>query len=94
MKLLLIRHGQSENNAIEHHGDYGQRRQPDPPLTALGRQRAQHLAASFPRRADLSRLYTSLMTQAVQTAAPLARALRVPLHGLAQAYARPTSMAG
>ncbi|MFC4637291.1 histidine phosphatase family protein [Deinococcus hohokamensis] len=83
MKLLLIWHGQCGNNVIEHQADYAQARQPDPPLTALGRQQAQHLAQAL---SGVSHLYTSLMTRAVQTAAPLAQALGLPAHGLAEAY--------
>ncbi|WP_221088606.1 histidine phosphatase family protein [Deinococcus aquaedulcis] len=87
MKLLLIRHGQSENNLTEHRPDYAQRRLPDPPLTPLGRQQAQHTAAHLAaQNHGVTHLYTSLMTRAVQTAAPFAQALGLPAHGLAAAY--------
>jgi broad specificity phosphatase PhoE len=33
VKLLLIRHAQSQNNVIEDRPDYAQARQPDPSLT-------------------------------------------------------------
>ncbi|WP_158263715.1 histidine phosphatase family protein [Deinococcus arcticus] len=87
MKLLLIRHGQSENNVIEHLPDYAQRRLPDPPLTPLGRSQAGHTAAHLAAQAhSVTHLYTSLMTRAVQTAAPFTQALGLPAHGLAAAY--------
>lgn len=67
VKLLLIRHAQSENNVIEDRPDYAQARQPNPPLTAH-----RHASArQFAQDADLSgvtHLYTSLMLRAVQTA--------------------------
>lgn len=44
VELLLIRHGQSANNALEHAaGDLGGRL-PDPPLTPLGHAQARWLA--------------------------------------------------
>ncbi|MGM9321668.1 histidine phosphatase family protein [Deinococcus aquaticus] len=85
MKLLLIRHAQSQNNVIEDRPDYAQARQPDPPLTAHGHTSARQ----FAQDADLgsvTHLYTSLMLRAVQTAAPIAARLNLPAHGLEQAY--------
>ncbi|WP_162393690.1 histidine phosphatase family protein [Deinococcus kurensis] len=85
MKLLLIRHAQSENNVIEAQPDYAQARQPDPPLTARGHASARQ----FAQDADLSgvtHLYTSLMLRAVQTAAPIAARLILPAHGIERAY--------
>ncbi|NEM83779.1 histidine phosphatase family protein, partial [Escherichia coli] len=45
MHLLLIRHGQSENNAFASQSveTYQQGRKPDPELTELGRRQAQAL---------------------------------------------------
>ncbi|GAA5437237.1 histidine phosphatase family protein [Deinococcus aquaticus] len=85
MKLLLIRHAQSQNNVIEDRPDYAQARQPDPPLTAHGHASARQ----FAQDADLgsvTHLYTSLMLRAVQTAAPIAARLNLPAHGLELAY--------
>lgn len=89
MHLLLIRHGQSQNNYLEQDPDYLKGRLPDPPLTELGRQQASRLAEwaacdEFYRR--ITHLYTSLTTRAVQTAAPLAQTLGLSVHGLVQAY--------
>ena len=89
MRLLLIRHGQSSNNHLEDQPDYHQQRQPDPALTELGHSQAAKLAewattdTLFGR---ITHLYTSLMTRAVQTASPLAQALRLNVHGLTEAY--------
>lgn len=70
MKLLLIRHGQTEGNvrgALD-------TALPGPPLTELGRAQADALAA---RLADepIVAVYASEATRAQQTAAPLAAAL-------------------
>jgi len=89
MHLLLIRHGQSRNNHLEHAPDYLKGRLPDPPLTDVGHQQASRLAEwavhdDFYRR--ITHLYTSLTTRAVQTAAPLAQTLGLNVHGITQAY--------
>ncbi|UBV45088.1 histidine phosphatase family protein (plasmid) [Deinococcus taeanensis] len=89
MHLLLIRHGQSCNNALAHApGDYSGRL-PDPPLTDLGREQAARLADwAFrdPFCSRITHLLTSLTTRAVQTAAPLAQTLGLNVHGVTQAY--------
>lgn len=90
MELLLIRHGQSFNNAM---GD--EQRHHDPELTALGQQQADLLAKYFaegenveeivrlrsddPRRMThhphgIDILFVSAMHRALQTAAPIAKA--------------------
>lgn len=83
MRLLLIRHGESENNRIHAETGSWSGRSPDPDLTALGRiqagKLADHCAAQALPRPDV--LLTSLMRRAVSTAAPLARALDLPLQG-------------
>ncbi len=83
MHLLLIRHGQSSNNRAEAASGHGRDRVPDPHLTELGRRQAQrladHVAAGALPRPD--HLFTSLMHRAVETAAPLAHALDLPLQG-------------
>ncbi len=89
MRLLLIRHGQSSNNHLESRPDYVQQRLPDPPLTALGHLQAARLAewaATDDLCGRITQLYTSLMTRAVQTVAPLAQVLHLNVHGLADAY--------
>lgn len=85
VRLVLIRHGQSGNNLLWEHSGSEVGRHPDTPLTARGHEQASRLAVAIragvlPWRIDV--LYTSLMTRAVQTAAPLAEALDLPLHTL------------
>lgn len=82
MRFVLIRHGQSTNNALwdESGDDIG--REVDSRLTPLGEAQAKALASYA---ADpglpwaLTHLYASPMARAVQTAAPLADALDLPL---------------
>lgn len=85
MRVYLIRHAESEDNAIEVHGNQRMARAefnrfmqnaPDSPLTVRGQEQAQALAQ---RLADVpfSRLYTSPLPRAVATAAALADAQRL-----------------
>lgn len=82
MRLILVRHGQSQNNQVyaETGGDLG--RYPDPKLTDLGRIQAERVAAALasdtvPWRG--THLYASLMLRALETAAPIAAALDLPI---------------
>jgi len=85
MHLLLIRHGQSQNNILEAALGAGEafngQRVVDPPLSELGEGQAellgQRLAAQLRRSGVRVRLLCSSMTRAMQTIAPLARALRL-----------------
>ncbi|WP_168581414.1 histidine phosphatase family protein [Gephyromycinifex aptenodytis] len=81
MRLLLIRHAQSSNNAvIKAEGDRGNR-VPEPELTDLGIEQAHHVAAALPALVTGSvRVSSSLMTRALQTGSILADALNVPVH--------------
>lgn len=93
MRVTLVRHGQSLNNA---HGD--QQRHHDPELTELGHEQARLLAEWFknaqdieeivrmgthdsgrlaPVRADITRIYVSPMQRALQTAKHLHHTLDV-----------------
>ena len=70
MRLLVIRHADQEfpcAPAFE-----------DPPLTTAGHRQAQRLARAL-RGHALSRVVSSNMVRALQTARPVASALRVPL---------------
>jgi broad specificity phosphatase PhoE len=82
MELVLIRHGQSTNNAL----DKVQNRVCDPPLTELGRRQAEILAQHLAGGTSLTlweaeghnqhgygitRLYCSPMWRALQTAQPI-----------------------
>ncbi|MCY4009909.1 MAG: histidine phosphatase family protein [Anaerolineaceae bacterium] len=99
MEITFIRHAQSENNAQVPHGGSLRAsshplRQPDPAITALGREQIVRLAAFLPTWWDLrldreqrrlsaaplglQRLHCSLMRRALQSAAVLAEALALP----------------
>ena len=73
MRLLLIRHGQSEGNAarrIQGQGEY--------PLSKLGRQQARRLAQRLRKEYDdIAAIYTSSQIRALQTAEILAEAIGV-----------------
>lgn len=70
MRLLLVRHAQSEANAV---GSLDCTI-PGPGLTAFGHSQAAELAVRM-RDADVRAVYASRMTRAQQTAAPLAAQL-------------------
>ena len=75
MTLLLVRHAQSAGNAS---GTIQGWR--DEPLTALGRDQASTLAERLSvREPRITALYSSTLTRARATAAPLAAALGVPV---------------
>ncbi|MEZ5097991.1 MAG: histidine phosphatase family protein [Nocardioides sp.] len=89
MRFVLIRHGQSVNNLIfeQTGGELG--RHPDPLLTELGHTQAQLLAAHVSGGGlpwPVTAVYTSLMARAIQTAAPLAEGLGLPLHAHAELF--------
>ena len=75
--MILLRHGQSEFNLL-----FTQtRRDPgivDPKLTPLGHAQAEAAAAAL-AGAGITRILVSPYTRALQTAAPVARALGVPV---------------
>ncbi|MDR1512612.1 MAG: histidine phosphatase family protein [Propionibacteriaceae bacterium] len=83
MRLIIIRHGQSANNKHTAKGGGGFNRWPDPKLTKRGRLQARRLADHWPKvdapAPDV--VYTSLMLRAVETAAPLAAGLGLPVLG-------------
>ncbi|HEY0083149.1 MAG TPA: histidine phosphatase family protein [Pyrinomonadaceae bacterium] len=72
-RILLIRHGQSEGNAARRFGGHTAT-----PLSALGRRQAEATARALGREA-VSAIYSSDLLRAVETAAPLARALDLEL---------------
>jgi glucosyl-3-phosphoglycerate phosphatase len=75
--MILLRHGQSEFNL-----HFTKTRQDpgitDPRLTELGRLQAQRAAESL-RHERITRIITSPYTRTLQTVAPVARALEVPV---------------
>jgi broad specificity phosphatase PhoE len=74
MRLFIIRHAQSTNNAL----DDPRGRVSDPALTSLGRRQAQVLAEHVRSHADdyaIAHLLVSPMWRALETSRPLADAL-------------------
>lgn len=97
MQLYIIRHAQSENNALWSQTGSNNGRSPDPMLTEIGHRQAQLLAeylaqpvsGEVSERWDghnrqgylLTHLYTSLMQRAVETGTYVANELDLPLVG-------------
>lgn len=76
--MILLRHGQSEFNL--HFS--ATRRDPgikDPRLTPLGHSQAETAAEALAGRHEIRRIIASPYTRALQTAAPLARRLGLPV---------------
>jgi 2,3-bisphosphoglycerate-dependent phosphoglycerate mutase len=86
MRLYLIRHGQSVNNALYEQG-LERDRHFDPDLTEIGHEQARRVAQYLAENHDmpgrlsepfkLSHLYCSAMTRAMQTTQPIAAALNI-----------------
>jgi 2,3-bisphosphoglycerate-dependent phosphoglycerate mutase len=96
MQLYLIRHAQSENNALWERTAAEQGRNMDPALSPLGALQARALShflsdgrPGVTTREDyrtqsgfaLTHIYSSLMQRAVQTGSLIAETLNLPLHG-------------
>lgn len=104
MLLYLIRHTQSENNALYYQTGSSDGRSADPPLTELGHQQAHYLAAFIAgaagdqdqaaedfldrRGIKLTHLYCSLMRRSIETGLPIARRLGLPLVALEDIHER------
>lgn len=76
--MILLRHGQSEFNVVF----TVTRRDPgiiDPSLTELGHEQAARAAETL-AGSGLRRIIASPYTRALQTAAPIARRLGIPVH--------------
>lgn len=82
MELLIIRHGQSENNALT---DLTERK-PDPSLTDLGKEQADLLAKAlagtngnqpYAEDSHFDRIYCSPMVRALETARAVGDALGI-----------------
>ncbi len=76
--MILLRHGQSEFNLhfTQTRRDPGIK---DPRLTPLGHQQAEEAAAALAGEREIRRIIASPYTRALQTAAPLARRLGLPV---------------
>lgn len=70
MRLLLLRHGQTPAN-VRGELDTGA---PGPSLTALGRAQAERVPRALSALVSSPAIFTSTLTRAQQTAAPLAKA--------------------
>jgi 2,3-bisphosphoglycerate-dependent phosphoglycerate mutase len=95
MQLYIIRHAQSENNALWGQTGSWNGRSPDPLLTEIGHQQARHLAQHIAKnwgettdaQKDLhnrngyhfTHLYTSLMQRAIATGSAIAEQACIPL---------------
>jgi glucosyl-3-phosphoglycerate phosphatase len=76
--MILLRHGQSEFNLLFTQS----RRDPgikDPKLTPLGHSQAETAAEALAAQREIRRIVASPYTRALQTAAPLARRLGLPV---------------
>lgn len=73
MKIILVRHGESESNA-------GLTKEKNSPLTKIGRLQAQHLGKRL-KEDGISEIYTSNMKRAKQTGAIISKIIRVPIKG-------------
>lgn len=81
MKLLLVRHGETDGNVER------RLQGPDDPLTERGRRQARELATHLAGRADIVALYASPLARAWETAGAIGGELGidpVPRPGLAE----------
>lgn len=84
MRLYLIRHAQSENNALQDDPNHPQRK-PDPSLTDIGFQQAEILAQHLANGHDnpnldgypITHLYCSAMHRTLLTTQPIANAINL-----------------
>ena len=104
MKLYLIRHAQSANNALWNGSDHVPGRAVDPDLIETGHRQCEALASHFvdpsaePRQHPfqpsahtsygLTHLYCSLMARSITTAAYVARATGLPLRARLDVFER------
>jgi 2,3-bisphosphoglycerate-dependent phosphoglycerate mutase len=104
MQLYIIRHAQSDNNELYHRTGATLGRHSDPPLTAIGHEQARLLAqflagyeagelgynAHLHNRNgfQLTHLYTSLMTRAIETATYMVEEIDISLYGWPEIHER------
>ncbi|AOZ73227.1 hypothetical protein BK816_07950 [Boudabousia tangfeifanii] len=99
MKLLLIRHAESQNNALMAAGRADER-VPDPAISSLGQQQSQALAnwlqagGSAGEVPPPTRLVSSLMRRTIETALPTAKALNLPIEAHLRTFERRGPFAG
>ena len=73
-RILLIRHGQSANNALPETD-----RVSDPDLTDLGKTQAVQLAQHLAGKSRITHLYSSAFRRALETVRPVATAMKLPV---------------
>ncbi|MBO5938329.1 MAG: histidine phosphatase family protein [Clostridia bacterium] len=74
-RLILVRHGQSTGNELHivtGQGDY--------PLTALGHAQAKKAATWLLAKEKITKIYSSDLSRAYQTAEPTAECFALPIH--------------
>lgn len=102
MRLYFVRHAQSTNNALSDRTGNEEGRSHDPPLTDIGHNQAELVAAylaagpgkATPPGVDakdllgfgITHLYCSLMDRAIVTARHISRSLRLPLVGHSEIF--------
>lgn len=74
MKLIIIRHGQSEADLLDIHEGRA-----DYKLTELGKQQARALADYISKKYKIDKIYCSTLSRARQTAGYLSEATGVPI---------------
>ena len=74
MKLLLIRHGESEADLLDVHEGRA-----DFPLTERGRRQARSMAAAVAKRETVTKIYASTLTRAKETASFLSASTGIPV---------------
>ena len=75
MKLLLIRHGESEADLLDVHEGRA-----DFSLTDRGRRQAQAMAAAVAERETVTKIYASTLTRAKETASFLSAATGIAVN--------------
>lgn len=74
MKLLVIRHGESEADLLDVHEGRA-----DFPLTERGHRQAEAMADYVAENFDISKIYASTLTRAKQTAQHLSDKISIPI---------------
>lgn len=71
MKIILVRHGESEKNVNITNNK-------DSPLTARGKKQVEHLANRL-KEYDISEIYSSNLVRAKQTAEIISKKIKIPI---------------
>lgn len=74
-KLIFLRHGESEYNRIKKYAG-----QLDVPLSEVGKQQAIIAGSYIAKNYKIDEIYSSNLSRAIETAQPIANALKLPIH--------------